>query len=176
MRWAHLITPMCQILNVVITSCISFVLVHFYYLICCFIFVIFLSGHDRLRPNEMNLAPNLGRCAAHLGGTALRLLDKYIHLPQGSKLLNFFFFLGLFLFLSSFFFNLSVLPYFKPVNASEWEKKKRTKTETNRSTVVLIVREGASDTWTFLKISGQAACPRGTTSQVFSRLLRNIFL
>lgn len=116
MRWAHLITPMCQILNVIITSCISFVLVHFYYLICCFIFVIFLSGHDRLRPNEMNLAPNLGRCAAHLGGTALRLLDKYIHLPQGSKLLNFFFVV--------FFFNLSVLPYFKPVNASEWKMNK----------------------------------------------------
>lgn len=28
MRWAHLITPMCQILNVVITSCVSFVLVY----------------------------------------------------------------------------------------------------------------------------------------------------
>lgn len=84
MRWAHLITPMCQILNVVITSCVSFVLVYI-----LFFFLLFLNylmschrcisrrGPDRLRPNEMNLfAPNLRRRAAHLGGTVLRLLDN----------------------------------------------------------------------------------------------------
>lgn len=86
MRWAHLITPMCQILNVVITSCVSFVLV---YIVFFFFFSFFLNylmgchrrisrrGPDRLRPNEMNLfAPNLRRRAAHLGGTVLRLLDN----------------------------------------------------------------------------------------------------
>lgn len=73
---------MCQILNSVITSCISFVLV--YFLITSYVVIfVFPSGHDRLRPNEMKLAPNLGRCAAHLGGTNLRLLNKIYSSSSG---------------------------------------------------------------------------------------------
>lgn len=96
---------MCQILNVIITSCISFVLVYFYYLISCYlcrfpVLVMIVCGQMK-----RTFAPNLGRRAAHLGGTVLRLLDKIYSSSSGVE--------------ASRFLNSSVLPYFKPVNASE---------------------------------------------------------
>lgn len=60
---------------------------------------------------KWTFAPNLGRRAAHLGGPVLRLLDKIYSSSSGVE--------------DSWFLNSSVLPYFKPVNASEWKEEKK---------------------------------------------------
>lgn len=96
---------------VVITSCISFVLVCFYYLMSCdlcrfHVLVMIVCGQMK-----STFAPNLGRRAAHLGGTVLRLLDKIYSSSSGVE--------------PSRFLNSSVLSYFKPVNASEWDLRSK---------------------------------------------------
>lgn len=64
-----MVTPMFQILSIVITSCTSSVLFCFYYLMSCYISHL---GLDRLWPNENeHFAPNLGQRAAHLRGSVL---------------------------------------------------------------------------------------------------------
>lgn len=92
---------------------------------------------------KRTFAPNLGRHAAHLGGTVLRLLDESIHLPQGSKLFA--------------FQTLSVLPHFKPVNASKTGGLK----EISKKWSAAVLSQGrelsrsravVSDIWNFSKI------------------------
>lgn len=126
MRWARLITPMCQILNVVITSCISFVLVYFLLPHELFSLLFFLSGHDRLRPNEMNLCskPRTTCCTPRRNRFETVRQNIFIFLRGRSF---------------SEFLNSSALPYFKPVNASEWKKKIKT-----RSGAQLFYRKGGS--------------------------------
>lgn len=58
---------------------------------------------------KQTFAPNLGRHAAHLGGTVMRLLDKIRSSSSGVE--------------ASRFLNSSVLPYSKPGNASKWGEK-----------------------------------------------------
>ena len=111
-------------------------------------------------------APDLGQRAAHLGGTVLRLLDEMYSSSSGVE--------------APRFLRSSVLPYFKPANASTG-RTKRSKRKTEHS--CFIAWEGAEKEveqlyWTFLNFFedlGQPPCPRGTTSQVSSRFLWNIF-
>lgn len=153
---------MCQILNVIITSCISFVLVYFYYLIRLSFSCL---GHDRLRPNEMNLCskPRLTRCTPRRNRFETVRQNIFIFLRGRSFSV----------------FKLECAPLFYTCECLRMEKKKKIKKSEHRG---FIAREelkwelsSCIGHFGLFEDSGQASCPRGTTSQVSSRLLWKFF-
>lgn len=168
MRWAHLITPMCQILNVVITSCISFVLVYFYYLMSCYlcrfpVLVMIVCGQMK---RTFCSKPRTTRCTPRR--------NRFETVRQ-----------NIFIFLRGRSFSIFttrvcslILNLWMPQNE---RKIKEDQTKSEHSCFIareeLKKRELSSCIGHFglFEDLGQASCPRGTTSQVSSRLLWNIF-
>jgi len=140
------------------------VLVYFYYLISCYLGR--FPDSVRIVCGQMKLtsAPNLGRRAAHLGGTVLRLRQNIFIFLRGRSFLT---------------FKLECAPWFLNLWMPQNEKGLRQ----IGSTDVFNAREELK--WEpssyighlrlFFEDLGHASCPRGTTSQVSRRLLCNIF-